>query len=78
MNINSYKGKSNECIYIESSDGNVYEYSVHPERKEEIIEFTKSGFFALAPKLRQAGFKDKDIMDVKKIISGYNKKLKKY
>ncbi len=77
MNINSYKGKKDECIYIEASDGNVYEYSIHPERKEEIIEFTKSGFFALAPKLRQAGFKDKDIMDVKKIISGYNKKLKK-
>lgn len=77
MNINSYKLKKDECIYIESLDGNVYEYSIHPERKEEITEFTKNGFFALAPKLRQAGFKDQDIMNIKEIIRGYNKNLKK-
>lgn len=35
----SYKNKKGEEIYVEGKDGEVYEYSVHPERTEPIETF---------------------------------------
>lgn len=73
--IVSYKDKKGEETYIRSKNGNIYEYSKFPERKEPILETDVYGFCLLIPLLEEKGYSNEEIMKVKSYIEEYNQEL---
>lgn len=73
--IVSYKDKKGEETYIRSKNGNIYEYSKFPERKEPILETDVYGFCLLIPLLEEKGYSNEEIMKVKSYIEEYNHEL---
>ena len=64
-------------MYVRGEDGEIYEYSQHPQRKHEITEITTSGFCLLAPMLRANGYDEEQIKQAIDIVNEYNRMLGK-
>lgn len=73
--IASYKDKNGEETYVRAKDGNIYEYSQLPDRKEPILETDVHGFCLLIPLLEEKGYSNEEIMKVKSYIEEYNRRL---
>lgn len=69
--VSTYKKKSGEETFVKGADGEVYEYSVHPERRTPLISEDVNGFCVLVPILESKGFSKKSIDDVRSIMTDY-------
>lgn len=69
--VSTYKKKRGEETFVKGADGEVYEYSVHPERRAPLISEDVNGFCVLVPILESKGFSKKSIDDVRSIMTDY-------
>lgn len=69
--VSTYKKKKGEETFVKGADGEVYEYSVHPERRAPLISEDVNGFCVLVPILESKGFSKKSIDDVRSIMTDY-------
>lgn len=69
--VSTYKKKRGEETFVKGADGEVYEYSVHPERRTPLISEDVNGFCVLVPILESKGFSKKSIDDVRSIMTDY-------
>lgn len=64
-----YKKKRGEETFVKGADGEVYEYSVHPERRAPLISEDVNGFCVLVPILESKGFSKESIDSVRNIMN---------
>ena len=69
--VSTYKKKRGEETFVKGADGEVYEYSVHPERRAPLISEDVNRFCVLVPILESKGFSKKSIDDVRSIMTDY-------
>ena len=67
--VSTYKKKRGEETFVKGADGEVYEYSVHPERRAPLISEDVNGFCVLVPILESKGFSKESIDSVRSIMT---------
>lgn len=67
--VSTYKKKRGEETFVKGADGEVYEYSVHPERRAPLISEDVNGFCVLVPILESKGFSKESIDSVRSIMN---------